>query len=57
MYRHFGKTIRREIALKIHEIIHKPPLRIGGETRVLRNKDKQRPQAIQKRQGKQVGLL
>jgi hypothetical protein len=56
MYRNFGKKIRRELGLKSHEIVHKPPIRIGGETRVLRNKDKQRSQAIHTRHGKQVGV-
>jgi hypothetical protein len=35
MYRNFGKNIRREIGLKIHEIVHKASLIISGNTRVL----------------------
>jgi hypothetical protein len=57
MYRNFGKKIKREIGLKIHETVHKPPLRIGRETRVLRNKDKQRPEAVHTRLGKHVGYF
>jgi hypothetical protein len=55
MYRNFGKRIRKEIGLKTHEIVHKSPIRIGGETRVLRNKGEQRPQVTHTRHGKISG--
>jgi hypothetical protein len=40
--RYLGKNMRKEIKLRVHNIISKPALQYGSETWVLRTEDKRR---------------